>query len=657
MPITRPSARPRWLSKSRFTLALECPTKLFYSGQPGVFVDRRAGDDFLQALAEGGFQVGELAKLGFPGGIEVREPEPSGQLHRTQQLLQQDEVTVFEAAVAHGPLFARVDVLRRSGQRLELYEVKAKSFDSRDPHALRGKKGGLAASMRPYLLDVAFQRHVLQQAFPGFTVSCFLVMPDKARTASVEGLNQRFRIRRTDGRVKVVVAPGTDAATIGAPVLTAVPVDEWIGELLCVPLQAPGTRGTLPELAGQWARAFSAGERIPPTVGVHCARCEFRADPLAPGQRSGLHECWKEATGLDVDELARGTVLDLWNSRDRQNLIERGVFRLADVPLDGLDTEAAADGLTRGQRQAMQVTGRWPGRPDFFTDASRMRHEMAQWRHPWHFIDFETARVAVPFFAGQRPYANIAFQFSHHVVDAEGRVEHRSQFLGAKPGRRPNLDFVRALEAAVGVEGTVFMWTGHERSTLQAIAAELSAEPQPPPDVEQLLAFVDSLVGGGPGAPGRLFDLCRLAEKAFFHPASRGSSSIKKLLPAVMASSAHLKRRFTMPIYGAEGGIRSLNFRDHAWWRQEGDLVLDPYQLLPPVFEGLDAAALETLDADEGLAIAQGGMAAMAFASLQFEDLSAAQRRAIEAALLRYCELDTLAMVLIVEAWKEWMCE
>jgi hypothetical protein len=44
----------------------------------------------------------------------------------------------------------------------------------------------------------------------------------------------------------------------------------------------------------------------------------------------------------------------------------------------------------------------------------------------------------------------------------------------------------------------------------------------------------------------------------------------------------------------------------------------------------------------------------MAYARLQFEDLSAAQRTQIEQALLRYCELDTFAMVMILEAWLEW---
>jgi len=41
----------------------------------------------------------------------------------------------------------------------------------------------------------------------------------------------------------------------------------------------------------------------------------------------------------------------------------------------------------------------------------------------------------------------------------------------------------------------------------------------------------------------------------------------------------------------------------------------------------------------------------VAYARLQFEDVPSEERKATEEALLRYCELDTLAMVMIWEAW------
>ena len=52
---------PRYLTKSRFKLGMECPTKLFYTGNP-LYPDKSIDDPFLLALADGGFQVGELAK-------------------------------------------------------------------------------------------------------------------------------------------------------------------------------------------------------------------------------------------------------------------------------------------------------------------------------------------------------------------------------------------------------------------------------------------------------------------------------------------------------------------------------------------------------------------------------------------------------------------
>ena len=642
----------RYLTKSRFKLALECPTKLFYTGKTEVYADRKREDEFLQALADGGFQVGELAKMMFPGGIEITSRSHDEQVAETARLLERDDVIVFEAAIRHGHLFARVDVLRKCGSQVELIEVKAKSFDSTTDRGFRGTRSGIDSDMKPYLQDVAFQRHVLGLAYTQFRASSFLMLADKAKTCSVDGLNQRFRIRRVGGRPVVTVAPGTEARTIGTPVLACVNVDDLVDEILREPIEAPGVIGTLPELAARWAEHYRTDTRIPPTIGAQCAKCEFRADRPEPGTRSGLHECCREAVGFTEADFDRGTVLDLWNYRGKQALIEQRVLRLEEVPLDALGDQCGSDGLSRGRRQAMQVTGHWPGRPEFYIDASLMRREMNRWDFPLHFIDFETARVAIPFFAGQRPYANIAFQFSHHVVEADGRVAHRSQFLSTTPGRKPNYDFVRALQAALGTKGTVFMWSPHENTTLNAILDELEQDPLPPPDAVALGMFIRSLTtrkagkGNVEAGSRALVDLCRLAEKAFFHPATKGSNSIKKVLPAVMQSSDYLKQRYSQPMYGAKGGIPSLNFVDQVWWQEVDGAIVDPYRLLPPVFSDLPRELVEALEADDDLEIAQGGAATTAYARLQFEDIAPQERRSIEAALLRYCELDTLAMVM-----------
>lgn len=657
-----PAVKQRYLTKTRFKLAVECPSKLYYTGKPKIYADTRQDDDFLMALAEGGFQVGELAKLMYPGGQVIASTQHDEAIQQTRQLLEQDEVTLFEAAISHGNLFVRVDILRKSGDQVELIEVKAKSFDSTHLSTFRQKKGGIIKDMLPYLQDVAFQRHVLSLAFPHLKVRSFLMLADKSKTCTVDGLNQKFRISRTvDGRSSVQVAPGIQLGSIGEPILSCVNVDDLVDEILQQPLTAPGATGTLAQLAQSWAAHYQTDKQIEPVIGAQCAKCEFRAVPGASELLSGFHACWRQALGWSDTQIEEGTVLDIWNFRRKQDLIERGVQRLGDVTQEDLKYTEADEGLSPSQRQWMQVSGRWPGGQDFYLDRALIAREMASWSFPLHFIDFETARVAIPFYAGQRPYANIAFQFSHHEMQADGTVAHKSQFLSTTPGVRPNYEFVRQLKQAIGDRGTVFMWWPHENTTLNAILDELEEDPSPPQDAEQLKAIILDLTivktGKKVARSGNrtMVDLCRLAQLAFFHPSTKASSSIKKVLPAVMQSSAYLKGRYSKPIYGTPGGIPSLNFTNQVWWTPSGDGAQNPYKLLPPVFNDLSQDLLEGLESDEGMAIAEGGAATMAFARLQFDNLPVDERKRIEVALLRYCELDTLAMVMIYEAWLHWL--
>lgn len=121
----------RYLTKSRFKLAAECPRKLYYVGKQ-EYLDRSVEDSFLAALAEGGYQVGEFACLMHPGGIRVDELGHEIALARTAELLKSDSATIFEAALAVDGLFIRVDILRKVGRNIELIEVKAKSYSAKE---------------------------------------------------------------------------------------------------------------------------------------------------------------------------------------------------------------------------------------------------------------------------------------------------------------------------------------------------------------------------------------------------------------------------------------------------------------------------------------------------------------------------------------------
>ena len=49
----------------------------------------------------------------------------------------------------------------------------------------------------------------------------------------------------------------------------------------------------------------------------------------------------------------------------------------------------------------------------------------------------------------------------------------------------------------------------------------------------------------------------------------------------------------------------------------------------------------------------EGGAAMMAYAKMQFAQMSDQERAMVSQGLLKYCELDTFAMVLIWEFWKK----
>lgn len=71
------SMKERTLTKSRFKMASECPSKLFYTGKK-EYGNNNLDNSFLEALAGGGFQVGELAKFYFPGGQTVETLDVDG---------------------------------------------------------------------------------------------------------------------------------------------------------------------------------------------------------------------------------------------------------------------------------------------------------------------------------------------------------------------------------------------------------------------------------------------------------------------------------------------------------------------------------------------------------------------------------------------------
>ena len=644
----------RYLTKSRFKLAVECPTKLFYSGKDELYRDTSQEDGFLAMLADGGYQVGELAKCYHPEGIEVSDAGHAKALEKTNQLLQRDKVTIFEAAVLFGDLFIRIDILKKDGNQFQLIEVKAKSYNSDNP-GIKGARGDLASGMRAYIEDVAFQAYVLRSAFPQAAVKTFLMMPDKSVNCDVNGLNQLFKIERVGKYSKVVTNAKATMLDFDRRILTQVCVDEYVDMVNESGVTYLGLKAPLDQLAAQWAQSYKEDRKIDPMPGAQCAACQFRTSP-GDGLKSGFEECWAEKFGLTPQDLAQGTVLDIWNYRGKSKLISDGRVRLSAVTEDDIGIKDGGETLSRTERQWMQVNGipKEENRGGYWLAEYWINQAMAQWVYPYHFIDFETSTVALPFFAGMRPYEQIAFQFSHHVMHSDGRVEHAGQFLMTSPGEFPNFAFARALKRELDKdEGTVFMWSPHENTILNRIGQQLTTMANLPDDANELIDFINTLTKDGIRA---MYDLCSLSKDAYFHESIKGSNSIKKVLPAVMANSAWLKQNYSQANYGSPQGIPSKNYTEFTWWQPDSNgNPIEPYSLLRSYAEDLLGEKVLNNEDPDDLVIAEGGAAATAYARLQFETINLVTRDKINQALLRYCELDTLAMVMIVQGWQDFL--
>ena len=647
--------RPRYLTKSRYKIGLECPTKLFYTGKKD-YPDSKMDDPFMMALAQGGYQVGELAKHYYPGGHDITTLDYEEAEAQTNDLLEQENVTIYEPAIRFGDLFIRIDILVKEGNHFELIEVKAKSIDTKDESPFFGKRGGLNSGWKAYLYDVAFQHHVLKGVFPNSTINCSLMLADKHVKCATNQLNQKFKITRDDNRLGIAVSSDLTDDDLQQKILVQVPVDDVVAY---INEQVYEDGKTFVEHINYLADRYKSDIKIPPSVSAHCKKCEFTcsAEDEANGLKSGFKECWQQAQKWSDEDFNDANVFELWNFRSTQKLLDVDKVKLSDLSEEDLKVkEDGKPGLSTSQRQWLQVEMTRNGEVEAYLDKVGLQAEIDSWTYPLHFIDFETTTVALPFTKGRKPYEGIAFQFSHHVVHADGRVEHVGEYLNTTRDTFPNYDFVRALKAQLEQDnGTIFRYADHENNYLNLIIKQITAEQDVIPDADELIAFLKTITHstGGVKPPWSgdrdMVDLLYLVKRYYYHPSMKGSNSLKHVLPAVLGSSTFLQEKYAKPIYGAEGGIPSLNFTDHTWLKIQGGLVVDPYKQLPTLFNDVSEKNIDLLsDEDE---LANGGAAMTAYAKIQFESMSDYEREELEKALLKYCELDTLAMVMVYEAW------
>ncbi len=150
-----------------------------------------------------------------------------------------------------------------------------------------------------------------------------------------------------------------------------------------------------------------------------------------------------------------------------------------------------------------------------YFDKQGARKELARYKQPAYFLDFESIQFAVPIWKGTRPYQQLIFQYSLHKLNRNNKVSHKA-FLDMS-GKDPSLAIAKALINDCGKIGPVFVYhQAFEKARIKELAKRF------PKLRKQLLAINK-----------RIVDLLPIARKYYYHPSQQGSWSLKKVLPAI----------------------------------------------------------------------------------------------------------------------------
>ena len=138
-------------------------------------------------------------------------------------------------------------------------------------------------------------------------------------------------------------------------------------------------------------------------------------------------------------------------------------------------------------------------------------------QYPLYFFDYETMQGLIPYFDGQRPYQQVPFQYSLHIIhEPAGEIEHK-EYLH-KDTSNPAPKIAAQLVKDIGDSGSVITWNmSFEKSVNTDLGRMFPEYAKPMEAINQ-----------------RVVDLMTpFKAKWYDDPRCEGSASIKKVLPVV----------------------------------------------------------------------------------------------------------------------------
>ena len=213
-----------------------------------------------------------------------------------------------------------------------------------------------------------------------------------------------------------------------------------------------------------------------------------------------LHDhCWSFLPAQNITELYDDKKGRRWD------LLKRGVLKIAEIPTD----------YPLSPKQLIQRKMAQSSIPH--VERTKIQTFLKNLEYPLHFLDFETFQTAIPIFDGTKPYEQIPFQFSLHIVHKAGTKPEHREFLA--DGRNdPRAGFMRQLKSSIEPSGSIVAFNAPFEKSRMKECAELL------PEYKSWVSEVNQ----------RVVDLLNPFKAfSFYHPDQCGSASMKLVLPAL----------------------------------------------------------------------------------------------------------------------------
>ena len=207
------------------------------------------------------------------------------------------------------------------------------------------------------------------------------------------------------------------------------------------------------------------------------------------------------------------SVFDLYRMGDARKfeMYRSGIVRYEDIP----------DDFPLNPIQRIQIETAKSG--EIHVNPSVIETFLEKLCFPLNFFDFETFQEAIPRFKGQRPYMQMPFQYSIHILHENGMLEHR-EFLGDEH-HDPRRELVERMLEDITPRGSIVAFNrSFEISRIRELAEAF-------PEYRNRLLKLEE----------RFVDLIEpFRGLGYYHPDFNGSFSIKSVLPALFPDDPEL---------------------------------------------------------------------------------------------------------------------